>query len=154
LRVAAESEAVRLAREHEQTERENLALEQTHLASLNTAAALAAERARAEESAAQLAIVRADLRAQSQAAARVKTEERAMQPAQHERRPWAGMAAVIALVLVAGVWFGDFASEKEPMKETKAAPKPEPQPGNMPSQLRLDRDADGFAARVKNRGKR
>jgi hypothetical protein len=89
-----------------------------------------------------------------------KGEERAAQPVRPDRRPWAGGAVVIALVLVAGFWSGMFSAEKEPIKEpakaliaVPAAPKTEPEPGNPPFQLKLDRDADAFAARVKDREK-
>jgi hypothetical protein len=125
------------------------------------AARLATERRQAEPRAARAAKERqrAEKRARSQAAARVEAEERAAQPARPDRRPWAGVAVVIALALVAGFWPGVFSPEKEPIIEPKAAsmvvpkakPKAEPESSDLPFRLKFDQDVDAFAARVKDK---
>jgi hypothetical protein len=135
VRAAAEADALQRAREREASE---------------AAARLAVEsRAALDAEAARLATERGEV--ESRAA-------RAAQPAAGKRRPWMGMAAVMVLLLIAGFWSGRFYSEKNLTRETetesKVALRTEPESSRPPFQLRLDRDVDAFAARVKRMGSR
>jgi hypothetical protein len=157
----AEKSAAQLAAARAEKEKMALAVARVRAAAEADALQRARER-EASEAAARLAIEsRAALDAE---AARLAAERRAVEsraahaarPAPGKRRPWIGMAAVMVLLLISGFWSGMFYSEKNLTRETesKVAPKTEPESSKPPFQLRLDRDVDAFAARVKARGRR
>ena len=111
----------------------------------------------------QVPVPRADpgAREASETAAPLAVERRAAvdaEAARPHRRAWAGAAAGVAVVLAAGLWSGIFSSEKEPVRETTeepaARPETEPVQSNPPFRLKLDRDVEAFAARVKPRERR
>jgi len=85
----------------------------------------------------------------------VKAEEGAAQPVRKHRRPLAVVAVVIAVALIAGFWPAMFSPEKEPPRQAAAGlvaqPAPEPAARDGSLQLRIDQDADAFAARVREK---
>ena len=156
-RAAAETQALKHAHEREAAETAARLAAEGRAAADAEAARLAKERREVEARVARETRERrrAEAKAQAQAAARAKAEERAGEDVERvpspDRRPW--MYSVVALLAAFGVGFlasQNFSRKETPVAEARpAAPAPA---GSFA--LRLDRDVEGFAARLKTAGRK